>query len=122
MLIIGGLVALGIVAFLLAFLVLRSGDDEQGAVMQQEMQRSSVIQAEESENVQLVLQEEHEDDYVLPANAQIHELVAQLQDLQQQVRDIELRLSRMDALVEGLEQGEPTLVGMPALQRRKPTA
>ncbi len=122
MLIIGGLVALGIVAFLLAFLVSRGGNDKQDAGAQQEIQRSSVIQVEESENAQPLLLEEDEDDYVLPERAQMPELVAQIQGLQQRIRDIELHLSRMDALAEHLEQGEPTLVGVPTLPRRKPTA
>ena len=136
MLITGGLLALGIVAIIGAVLLAMGGKSEKSKSSVRAVRASTVVEtasdsptdvevsapqlgrAENAGKTDLISSESLMLEQYLRINEQFAELAERLEAMHERSIAIEQRLERISAMVEFIEKGEPTLVGVPAIRQR----
>jgi hypothetical protein len=136
MLITGGLLALGIVAMIGAVLLAMGGQREKSKLGAGAVRARTVIEpasdapttveattpqlgrAENAGKTDLISSESLMLEQYLRINEQFAELIERLEAMQERSIAIEQRLERISAMVGPIEEGEPTLVGVPAIRQR----
>ncbi len=130
MLITGGLLVLGVAAMLGAIFIARGieADEREPAADKSRLGSTTVSPAEAEapialaeppEDIALVSSKSQAFEQFLLMYEQFHELVEKIQVIYERSKAIEERLERISDLVEHLEEGEPTLIGVPLIKQSR---